>query len=63
MANYQQDDSSFLEKGENIQQDEFFNYNRVQQLEIIDKLRELGVGDDISLPQVSSVDGNHSFGH
>ena len=35
--------------------DSFDSGERNEQLEIIDKLRELGVGDDISLPQVSKV--------
>ena len=38
-----------------LQQDAFLDLNRTQQLEIIDKLAELGVGDDISLPQVRSI--------
>ncbi|KAL9121034.1 MAG: hypothetical protein Q9187_002408 [Circinaria calcarea] len=52
--NYQQIDL-------NTQQDDFLDEDRIQQLEIIDKLRELGVGDDISLPQLVVV-GDQSSG-
>ena len=33
--------------------DDLDNSERTKQLEMIDQLRELGVGEDISLPQVN----------
>lgn len=42
-----------------IQMDRFTNPESLRQLEVIDALRELGLGHDISLPQVSSLQSHN----